>query len=133
MLSQDLGWRSGAWSTEIGVIQSRVSFTPGLVDRVGPATSVHASMAWQNQNTRFEAGMLPRARHGSLHFVVPQGMDSAGQMQYSGLTSSIRDPLITYVSASHDFLTDQNHSLSVRARLDSHDRYQVDLQGAVTW
>ena len=133
MLGQDLGWRSGSWSAELGVIQSRVDFVPGLVERVSATTSVHGKVAWQNQGTRLETGMLPRARHGTLHFMVPQGMDHQGQMQYTGLASSIRDPLITYVSASHDFLRDHARNLAVRARLDSHDRYQVDLQGGITW
>ena len=132
-LGQDLIWRSGAWQAELGWIRTRADLRPGLVSSMSAVDSIHARMAYDAGWARFETGMLPRAVHGEVRFQVPDHMDAQGQMQYREHVSAVRETAVGYVTVELPVISQDLSAVTVAARADSQDQYQINVQARLAW
>jgi hypothetical protein len=104
----------GTWG-QAGMLNTTGEYSYGMVTNVSTIRSVYAMAGWRNKNVNLYAGIKPTIVSGSASLTVPTSVNAAGDMQYSNITSRIRNTHTGFVGASYEYVPYRDHSVNFLA------------------
>lgn len=116
-------WQNGAFG-QIGIIESIVDFTSGLVEKITPMRLGYAVAGWKNNGFTFYGGIQPTIFDGSIRVKLPTSVDAHGTMHYTQHNVAIRNQPVAFVGIDQ-FWNIGKHLVSVSAVVNDQRSYQT--------
>jgi hypothetical protein len=108
------------------------AYNYGMVTNVSAIRSAYAMAGWRNKNINLYAGIKPTVFSGAASLTVPTSVDSGGVMQYSSVTSRIRNQSTGFVGASYEYIPLRNHSVNFLATVGQDRTGQIGVRYSVS-
>jgi hypothetical protein len=121
----------GAWG-QAGLMTTTGVYNYGMVTNVSAIRSAYAMAGWRNKNINLYGGIKPTVFSGSASLTVPTSVDSSGVMQYSSVTSRIRNQSTGFVGANYEYIPFRNHSMNFLATVGQDRTGQIGVRYSVS-
>jgi hypothetical protein len=116
-------WKNGVFG-QIGLIQSIVDFSPGLVEKITPLRLGYAVAGWKSNGFTLYGGIQPTIFDGSIKVKLPSSVDTHGTMHYTQHDVTIRNRPVSFVGADRTWKVGK-HLFSLAAVINEQRSYQA--------
>lgn len=116
-------WKNGLFG-QLGVIQSVVDLSPGLVEKITPIRLGYAVAGWKNDGLTIYGGIQPTIFDGSIRVKLPTSVDAQGTMHYTQHNIAIRNQPVSFVGFDQGWKVGK-HMISVGAVVNEQRAYQA--------
>lgn len=116
-------WKNGVFG-QIGLIESVVDFSPGLVEKITPLRLGYAVAGWKSNGFTFYGGIQPTIFDGSIKVKLPSSVDTNGTMHYTQHDVAIRNRPVSFVGADRTWKVGK-HLFSLSAVVNEQRSYQA--------
>lgn len=116
-------WKNGVFG-QLGMIQSFVDFTPGLVEKITPLKLGYAVAGWKHNGLTLYGGIQPTIFDGNITVKLPTSVDSQGTMHYTQHKVAIRNQPVSFVGADQVWKIGK-HMFSLGAVINEQRSYQA--------
>lgn len=122
---------NGMWG-KAGLIQTKTSFTPGLVTQVDDIWSTYFVTGYSNKNLTMYGGIEPKIVSGSVAFNLPESVDKSGNAVYNLYESKVRNNTTGFIGMNY---TQQAGfaDLKMESKINTTGNYNIGVEVSMPW